>query len=72
MKTTTVLIRDSFDDDMYHIGYTFQSKLTTKDHHRMACNIHFDDIAGVFGEDMESLAKSISPGEWEIIEIKAN
>ena len=61
INTSQVIIRSDFDSDMYHLGYEWQKN--SRVYKRIACNIHIDDIEGLLGTDIYSIAKDMKPGD---------
>lgn len=61
IDASQVIIRDGFDHDMFHLGYEWRKNNRT--YKRLACNIHIDDIDGLLGSDIYSMAKDMRPGD---------
>lgn len=57
------IIRSTIDSDIFHIAYEWQSKSGGIRVTRLACTIHMDDIAGVFGEEVAEPAIYLAKGE---------
>ena len=63
-NTTQIITRSAFDPDIYHLGYQWH-RSNGKVTKRLACTIHIDDIEGMFGTHIYSLAKRIPVGGWD-------
>lgn len=68
-----VIIQDPWDSDIYHLGFVFESKHSSKRIQRTIASIHIDDIEPFFGLDFKNKLDDIltENNDWEYIFINA-
>lgn len=71
IPTRQILIRDTWDSDIFHVGYAWHSEGLRGTIHRTAATIHIDDIESIFGADIHETAKELVLGGKMDIEITA-
>jgi len=68
MRLNQYIYRDPYDRDMFHVGHTYRhDQLPKRKYSRTAFNIHVDDIAGIFGDQLYDMVIDMEPGQKQII-----
>lgn len=67
-ETQKIIMRDSWDEDIFHICYKWQMNhiegLPKRFNKRHAATIHIDDIESIFGQEFHRMAAELECGNW--------